>query len=34
MGEFHYSRTPAAEWREELLRMKAGGIDIVASYVF
>ena len=34
MGEFHYSRYPEAEWREELLKMKAGGIDIVASYVF
>jgi len=34
MGEFHYSRYPAAEWREELLKMKAGGIDIVATYVF
>ncbi len=34
MGEFHYSRTPASEWREELLKMKAGGVDIVATYVF
>ncbi len=34
MGEFHYSRYPAAEWREELLKMKAGGLDIVATYVF
>ena len=34
MGEFHYSRVPAAEWREELLKLKAGGIDIVATYVF
>jgi hypothetical protein len=34
MGEFHYSRYPANEWREELLKMKAGGIDIVATYVF
>jgi beta-galactosidase len=34
MGEFHYSRCPEAEWREELLKMKAGGIDIVATYVF
>ncbi|HEX2854550.1 MAG TPA: beta-galactosidase [Opitutaceae bacterium] len=34
MGEFHYSRYPAAEWREELLKMKAGGVDIVATYVF
>jgi beta-galactosidase len=34
MGEIHYSRVPQAEWREELLKMKAGGIDIVATYVF
>ncbi len=34
MGEFHFSRYPADEWRTELLRMKAGGIDIVATYVF
>ena len=34
MGEFHYSRCPANEWREELLKMKAGGVDIVATYVF
>ena len=34
MGEFHYSRYPANEWRAELLKMKAGGIDIVATYVF
>ncbi len=34
MGEFHYSRYPANEWREELLKMKAGGIDIVGTYVF
>ena len=34
MGEMHYSRVPAAEWRAELLKMKAGGVDIVATYVF
>jgi len=34
MGEFHFSRYPENEWREELLKMKAGGVDIVASYVF
>ena len=34
MGEMHYSRAPAAEWRDELLKMKAGGVDIVATYVF
>jgi hypothetical protein len=34
MGEFHYTRCPATEWRDELLKMKAGGVDIVATYVF
>jgi hypothetical protein len=34
MGEFHNSRNPPAEWETELRKMKAGGIDIVASYVF
>ena len=34
MGEFHYSRYPAAEWEEELLKMKAGGITVVSTYVF
>lgn len=34
MGEFHFSRYPHAEWREALRKMKAGGIDIVATYVF
>ena len=34
MGEMHYSRVPPAEWRDELLKLKAGGVDIVATYVF
>jgi beta-galactosidase len=34
MGEFHFTRYPAAEWREELLKMKAGGITILSTYVF
>ncbi|MFI6037082.1 beta-galactosidase [Streptomyces sp. NPDC051315] len=32
-GEFHYSRHPADEWEEELLKTKAGGVTAVASYV-
>ncbi|WP_371667801.1 beta-galactosidase [Streptomyces sp. NBC_00289] len=32
-GEFHYSRHPAAQWSEELLKMKAGGVTAVASYL-
>jgi hypothetical protein len=34
MGEFHYSRVPENEWRAELEKVKAGGIDIVSTYVF
>jgi hypothetical protein len=34
MGEFHFSRYRASLWEDELLKMKAGGIDIVSSYVF
>jgi len=33
-GEFHYSRYPAGEWRDELLKIKAGGVNIVSTYVF
>jgi len=34
MGEFHFSRYPAADWDEEILKMKAGGIQVVSTYVF
>jgi hypothetical protein len=34
MGEIHYARVHESEWRRELLKMKAGGIDIASSYVF
>lgn len=34
MGEMHFSRVPEVEWETELLKMKAGGINIVASYIF
>jgi hypothetical protein len=33
-GEFHFSRYRAAHWREELLKMRAGGITVVSTYVF
>jgi len=33
-GEMHFQRIPFSEWRNELLKMKAGGIDIVSTYVF
>ena len=34
MGEIHFSRVPETEWRHELLKMKAGGVTVVATYVF
>jgi beta-galactosidase len=34
MGEFHFSRYPQAGWEQELRKMKAGGINIAASYIF
>ncbi len=34
MGEFHFSRYPEQYWEEELLKMKAGGVQIVATYLF
>lgn len=34
MGEFHFSRFPRQYWAEELRKMQAGGVTIVASYVF
>jgi beta-galactosidase len=34
VGEFHYARYPRDEWRDELLKMVAGGINTVSTYVF
>ena len=34
MGEIHYSRVPEREWRREIQKMRAGGITVVATYVF
>lgn len=34
MGEVHYSRIPADEWKNEVRKMKEGGITIIATYVF
>ncbi len=33
MGEFHFSRYPRAQWEEEILKMKAAGVDIISTYV-
>ena len=32
-GEFHYSRCPAALWRDRLRRLAAMGLNAVATYV-
>jgi hypothetical protein len=34
MGEFHFSRYPEKYWEEEILKIKAGGIRIVSTYIF
>ncbi len=34
MGEFHFSRYPEQGWEEEIRKMKACGMDILATYVF
>jgi beta-galactosidase len=33
MGEFHFSRYPHQYWEEELLKMKAAGVQVISSYV-
>lgn len=34
IGEFHYARFSEEYWEEEILKMKAGGINVIATYVF
>lgn len=34
MGEIHYSRLPAAEWADEIRKMKDGGVTVIATYIF
>jgi beta-galactosidase len=34
VGEFHFSRFSYLHWEEELLKMKAGGVNVVATYIF
>ncbi len=34
MGEYHFSRDSRENWYTELCKMKAGGINIVATYMF
>lgn len=33
MGELHFERVPRIQWKTALETMKAGGIDIVATYI-
>ena len=34
MGEIHFSRVPESDWKREILKMKAGGINYISTYVF
>lgn len=33
VGEFHYSRYPRAQWEQEILKMKAAGVQVISTYV-
>ena len=33
-GEFHFTRYPKQYWEESIKKMKAGGINMIATYVF
>src|SRR6185437_234813 len=32
MGEFHFSRYPESDWEDEILKMKAAGVNVIATY--
>ncbi len=34
VGELHFSRVPDRDWDQEIAKMKSGGINVVATYVF
>ena len=34
MAEYHFSRDSRASWHKELAKMKAGGVNIVSTYLF
>jgi len=34
MGEFHFSRYPASQWEDEILKMQAAGVNIISTYIF
>lgn len=33
-GEFHYSRMDERRWEDELIKMRLGGVNVVATYLF
>ncbi len=33
-GEIQYGRVPKSQWRESLLRIRAGGLDVISVYAF
>ncbi|MBV4358193.1 beta-galactosidase [Pinibacter aurantiacus] len=33
MGEFNYERYNAQQWEQEILAMKAGGVEVISSYI-
>lgn len=33
-GEFHYSRMDPRRWEDELIKTRAGGVDVVSTYIF
>jgi len=33
MGELHFTRLPESQWEDEILKMKAAGINIISTYV-
>jgi len=33
-GEIHHARYPHGEWKDALRKIKAGGIDVISTYVF
>lgn len=34
LGEFHFTRYPRAQWEEEIIKMKAGGVTVLPTYIF
>ena len=34
LGEFHFSRYPAEQWEDEILKIKAGGVTVIPTYIF